>query len=293
MSKEPRYRLIGIFVIGAVILATACLVLFGSFKFFDRSYIFVSYYSGSVKGLLPGAPVRFRGAKVGSVKDISIVYHRDTDSLKIPVLIELYQASVKGISPEPDASETSAALVERMIKRGLRARLALDSIVTGQLYVQLDFLPSVPVVLNDEDDDQYPEIPTAPSPLDKIQLTLETLPIGEIVGHALHILEEVDDFVSSPQLADGLKNINSMAAELRQLAEHIDQRSGLLSQEVAALSKASSKTIHSLDGALKDIRPSARESQRTLEELSAMSRAIRRLADLLERQPEAVLLGKD
>lgn len=293
MSKEPRYRLIGIFVIGAVILATACLVLFGSFKLFDRSYIFVSYYSGSVKGLLPGAPVRFRGAKVGSVKDISIVYHRDTDSLKIPVLIELYQASVKGISPEPDASETSAALVERMIKRGLRARLALDSIVTGQLYVQLDFLPSVPVVLNDEDDDQYPEIPTAPSPLDKIQLTLETLPIGEIVGHALHILEEVDDFVSSPQLADGLKNINSMAAELRQLAEHIDQRSGLLSQEVAALSKASSKTIHSLDGALKDIRPSARESQRTLEELSAMSRAIRRLADLLERQPEAVLLGKD
>lgn len=293
MSKEPRYRSIGIFVIGAVALAAACLIFFGRSKFFDRSYVFRCYFSGSVKGLVPGAPVRFRGAQVGSVKDVSIVYDRSTDALKIPVLIELYQASVKGISPDPDGSVTEVALVERLIKRGLRAQLSLDSIVTGQLYVQLDFMPSVPIVLNDDDDDHYPEIPTAPSPLDKIQMTLETLPINEIVSRTVHILQKVDEFVSSDSFTQGFENISSMAAELRELAEHIDQRSDLLSQEVMALSKSSATTLQSLDGTLKDVRPTVRETQRTLEELSAMSRSVRRLADLLERQPESVLLGKD
>ncbi len=293
MSKEPRYRSIGLFVIGAAALAAACLIFFGRFKFFDRSYVFRSYFSGSVKGLVPGAPVRFRGAQVGSVRDVSIVYHRDTDTLKIPVLIELYQASVKGISTDPDGNVTEVALVERLIKRGLRAQLSLDSIVTGQLYVQLDFMPSVPIVLNDEDNDIYPEIPTAPSPLDKIQMTLETLPISEIVNRTVHILQKVDEFVSSDSLTQGFANISSMAAELRELAEHIDQRSDVLSQEVVALSKSSTTTLQSLDGTLKDVRPTVRETQRTLEELSAMSRSVRRLADLLERQPESVLLGKD
>jgi|688.fasta_scaffold31358_4 paraquat-inducible protein B len=293
MSKEPRYRSIGLFVIGAAALAAACLIFFGRFKFFDRSYVFRSYFSGSVKGLVPGAPVRFRGAQVGSVRDVSIVYHRDTDTLKIPVLIELYQASVKGISTDPDGNVTEVALVERLIKRGLRAQLSLDSIVTGQLYVQLDFMPSVPIVLNEEDNDIYPEIPTAPSPLDKIQMTLETLPINEIVNRTVHILQKVDEFVSSDSLTQGFANISSMAVELRELAEHIDQRSDVLSQEVVALSKSSTTTLQSLDGTLKDVRPTVRETQRTLEELSAMSRSVRRLADLLERQPESVLLGKD
>ena len=293
MSKEPRYRSIGLFVIGAAALAAACLIFFGRFKFFDPSYVFRSYFSGSVKGLVPGAPVRFRGAQVGSVRDVSIVYHRDTDTLKIPVLIELYQASVKGISTDPDGNVTEVALVERLIKRGLRAQLSLDSIVTGQLYVQLDFMPSVPIVLNEEDNDIYPEIPTAPSPLDKIQMTLETLPINEIVNRTVHILQKVDEFVSSDSLTQGFANISSMAVELRELAEHIDQRSDVLSQEVVALSKSSTTTLQSLDGTLKDVRPTVRETQRTLEELSAMSRSVRRLADLLERQPESVLLGKD
>lgn len=293
MSKEPRYRSIGIFVVGAAVLAAASLVFFGRFKFFDRSYVFITYFSGSVKGLQSGAPVRFRGAKVGSVKDISVVYHRETDSLVIPVLIELDAESVRGLSKDADGNTTSVALVDRLITRGLRAQLGLDSLVTGQLFVQLDFMPAVPIKLNLEDDDRYPEIPTAPSPLEKIQATLETIPLTEIVNRAVDILRKIDDFTSSSALSDGLKNVNAMVTELRDLAQHIDQRSDLLSKDVIALSKSSSETLASLDGTLKDARPAVREAQRSLEEMSAMSRAIRRLADLLERQPEALILGKD
>jgi len=292
MSKEPGYRRIGVFVIVGAILAASCLIFFGRFKFFDQSYLFVSYFSGSVKGLAPGAPVRFRGAKVGSVKDISIVYHRQTDSLKIPVLLELYRDSVKGIVPAAGRG-TSVALIDRMVERGLRAQLGMDSFVTGQLYVQLDFMPNVPVVFNEEDDDHYPEIPTAPSPLDKIQMTLETIPLSDIVNRFVRILTKVDDFIESPALADGLTNVNGMVIELRELAEHIDGRSELLSKEVLALSGSTSDTLKSLDGTLKDARPVIRDSRQALEDLAAMSRSIRRLADLLERDPQSVLLGKD
>ncbi len=147
-------------------------------------------------------------------------------------------------------------------------------------------MPEVPIVYNEEDDDRYQEIPTAPSPLDKIQMTLETLPLSEMVNNAAEILKKVDHFVQSPALAEGLSNVGEMVKELRILAEHIDQRSDVLSNEVVALSKASSET-------LKDARPAVRELQGSLEEMQALSRSIRRLADLLERQPESVILGKD
>ena len=292
MSKEPGYRRIGIFVVIGVVLAAACLMFFGRFKFFDQTYVFITYFGGSVKGLSPGAPVRFRGAQVGSVKDISIVYHHQTDSLKIPVLIEVSRASVKGISPD-DTNKTSLALVERLIQRGLRAQLALDSIVTGQLFVMLDFMPSVPIVLNEEDDDNYQEIPTAPSPLDKIQSTLESIPLSDIVNHFSDILIKLDGFLSSPSLADGLSNANSMVVELRELAKHIDTRSDELSREGIELSNATEATLESIDGTLKDARPALRRSQETLQDLAAMSRAIRRLADLLERQPQSAIFGKE
>lgn len=292
MSKEPRYRWIGMFTIGGIVLAAACLIFFGRFKFFDRTYVFITYFSGSVKGLVPGAPVRFRGARVGSVRDISIVYHRQSDSLKIPVLLELNGDSIKGIQPS-DGETRAVPLVDRMVQRGLRAQLGLDSIVTGQLYVQLDFMPNVPIKLNEEDDDRYPEIPTAPSPLDKIQMTLETIPMSEMISEFASILKKVNGFVESPELRASLADMKGLVSELRTLAQNIDERSSMLSTKVSVLAGTSDATLKNIDAAMREARPSIRESQQTLEELAGMSRAVRRLADLLERQPEAVILGKE
>jgi len=292
MSKEPRYRWIGIFVIGAIVLATVCLVFFGRFKLFEQSYTFISYFRGSVKGLQPGAPVRFRGAKVGAVKDISIVYRQDTDELSIPVLLQLDAATVKGIVPDPE-TKTSVPLIERLVQRGLRAQLGLDSIVTGQLYVQLDFMPDVPIELQESPDEDYPEIPTARSPLDKIQSTLESLPLGEIVNRFVHILESVDTFIASPQLKESLVDMASLITDLRQLAVDIDKRSEVLITELDTLSSSTNDTLKSIGRTVEDARPAIRQSRETLDELAKMSRAVRRLADLLEQQPEAIIIGKD
>jgi paraquat-inducible protein B len=245
-----------------------------------------------VKGLVPGAPVRFRGAKVGYVKDISIVYHRQTDSLVIPVLLELNGDSIKGIQPV-NGDSRAVPLVERMIQRGLRAQLGLDSIVTGQLYVQLDFMPSVPVRLNDEDKDLYPEIPTAPSPLDKIQMTLETIPLSEMIGEFASILKNLNQFIASPELRQGLVDVKGLIVELRDLAGHIDERVIALSGEIATLAQQSTSTLKNAETVIHEARPAIRDSQETLEDLAAMSRAVRRLADLLERQPQSVVFGKE
>lgn len=292
MSKEPRYRWIGMFVIGAALLALACIVFFGRFKFFEDTRTFITYFSGSVKGLMPGAPVRFRGAQVGTVKDVSIVYRVDTDSLKIPVLLSLDRSSVKDLS-DASVDIASDGLVERMIQRGLRAQLGLDSIVTGQLYVQLDFMPNVPIRMDEDEVDMYPEIPTAPSPLEKIQNTLENLPLSEIVDRAVSIMTRLDAFLGSSKLHGGLEQLDQLITELRVLGHQIDIRSGLLSANMTMLTKTAANTLNSLNSTIKEAGPAVSESDQTLREIAATARSVRRLVDLLERQPQSIIIGKE
>lgn len=292
MSKEPRYRSIGIFVIGACVLAVSCLLLFGRFSFFERTYPFICYFNGSLKGLVPGAPVRFRGAKVGEVKDVSIVYRADKDTLRIPVLLALDPAKVRGLAPD-DANMKSVPLIDRLIQRGLRAQLGLDSIVTGQLFVQLDFMPSVPAEFTEDDDDTYPEIPTAPSPLDKIQSTLENIPLGEMVNRFSRILTKVDDFIEDPETKAGLLEVKDLIVSLRDLAKNLDEKSSQLLEDAVKLSKVTESSLKNIDGMVSEARPAIRQSQQALDDFSAMSRALRRLADLLERQPESLIVGKE
>ena len=254
MSKEPRYRWIGMFVIGAALLALACIVFFGRFKFFEDTRTFITYFSGSVKGLMPGAPVRFRGAQVGTVKDVSIVYRVDTDSLKIPVLLSLDRSSV---------------------------------------YVQLDFMPNVPIRMDEDEVDMYPEIPTAPSPLEKIQNTLENLPLSEIVDRAVSIMTRLDAFLGSSKLHGGLEQLDQLITELRVLGHQIDIRSGLLSADMTMLTKTAANTLNSLNSTIKEAGPAVSESDQTLREIAATARSVRRLVDLLERQPQSIIIGKE
>ena len=98
MSKEPRYAWIGAFIIGAVGVLVAAIVFFGRGRLFENTGTYIAFFSGSVKGLQAGAPVSFRGARVGTVKDLSIVYKADRDELVIPVLLELDADSVQGLT---------------------------------------------------------------------------------------------------------------------------------------------------------------------------------------------------
>src|SRR4051812_20646292 len=138
MAKKPSPTIVGGFVLGALALIVAAIAVWGSGRLFERKYRYICYFPGSVNGLAVGAPVKYRGVPLGSVVEMRVVFEQSTEDTRIPVVIELYgkRAQALGVRREPDPR-----LVEELVKRGLRARLESQSLVTGQLYVNFDLYP--------------------------------------------------------------------------------------------------------------------------------------------------------
>jgi paraquat-inducible protein B len=294
MTKEPRYAWIGSFVIGAAAIVVAAVFFFGRGKFFENTGTYIAFFSGSVKGLSIGAPVSFRGAPVGKVRDVSIVYKPDKDELIIPVLLELDADSVRGLNTlkEKTGNGEGPELVQRLIEKGLKAQLALDSIVTGQLFVQLDFMPNVPMRRMSGDDEDYQEIPTAPSPLEKLQETLQQLPISELVNKTVGALEKLDAILSSDDLNNAFDNLNGALIELKTLASNFDGRSEGVLNEVKVVIDRISETLQVVQSKLRDGAPLTGKASAALDEISNSARSLRRLADSIEEHPEVLLRGK-
>jgi paraquat-inducible protein B len=287
MSKEPRYAWIGTFVVGAVCVLVAAIAFFGRGRLFEHKGTYIAFFSGSVKGLQVGAPVSFRGARVGTVKDVSIVYKADRDELIIPVLVELDADSIQGLNAIDYKKEgaSEGKIVSRLIEKGLRARLGLDSIVTGQLFVQLDFMPNVPMRLMAADDEDYLEIPTAPSPLEKLQQTLARKTVNAI--------EKIEQLLSSPDVQNSFHNLDALLVELKAVVSNIDTRSDGVSRELKIASVELTKTLEAVQKTLVQGDPLLDRTSAALDEISSSAQALRRLADYLEQHPETLLRGKN
>ncbi len=169
MAQQANPKLIGAFVLGAIALLAFGLVVFGGLSWFTASKTYIAYFPGSVKGLRPGAPVDFRGVTIGQVSDIRIRFNAADGSMQIPVLMRFDPNRITVIGRE-QVIETGADLQE-LIKRGLRAQLQTQSIVTGLLSVDLDFYPNAPLNLVGGQS-TYPELPTIPSTMETFQQTL-------------------------------------------------------------------------------------------------------------------------
>ena len=105
MSKKANKTLIGVFVVAAVAMLVAAVLIFGSGKFFQKKHEYVAYFAGSVKGLRIGAPVIFRGVRIGEVQDIALHYYHQEFKFKIPVLIAMYPEKIVGIGMKFDPEE--------------------------------------------------------------------------------------------------------------------------------------------------------------------------------------------
>jgi paraquat-inducible protein B len=294
MSQEPRYARIGLFVVGAVCITVAAVVFFGRGRFFEDTRTYISFFSGSVKGLTIGAPVSFRGARVGKVKDVSIVYKQDRDELIIPVLIELDVDSVVGLKSKASVASMFGGpdLVTRLVDRGLRAQLALDSLVTGQLFVQLDFMPQVPVRRMATSDDDYPEIPTAPSPLEKLQETLQEIPLAELAKKTVSTISKIEDLLQSDQLSVTFQNLNALLTELKGVAANVDSKTATFATNIQSTTEKLSRTLDTLEVTVRQTQPLVTKTSGAVDEVTASARALRRLADFLEQHPESLLRGK-
>lgn len=138
MSKEANKTLIGAFVVGAVFLLVAAVLIFGSGKFFRKTYKAVMFFEGSIKGLNVGSPVMFRGVKVGTVTDINLILYAKDLSMRTTVIAEFDPERWTLVGGE----RGDVKRLQLVIDRGLRAQLQMQSFVTGQLMIALDFFPA-------------------------------------------------------------------------------------------------------------------------------------------------------
>ena len=172
MSKKANPARIGGFVLGALTIGVLGIALFGSGRFFERTEPFVCYFDGSINGLAVGSNVKFKGVPIGSVAEIRLRFSDEDHSanVRIPVVIRIDESKIEQGADRPvDLSDPQ--VLERLIGRGLRASLQSESLVTGLLYVNLDFYPEAPPSRLVESGDLL-VIPTLPSTLEAVHPTL-------------------------------------------------------------------------------------------------------------------------
>lgn len=292
MSKKANKTLIGAFVIGAIALVVVAIFVLGSGKFFKKTFKVVMFFDGSIKGLNIGAPVIFKGVRIGSVTNIRLVYNPEDKSLRIPITAELEPESVAwttGIPKrEPDKN------IKVLVERGLRAQLQMQSIVTGQLIVTLDFFPEKPIrtvgIVS-----ECLEIPTVPTSFEELTKSIQELPLKEIVAKIDHIAEGIDKLVNSPDVRKSVKSLSLTLRDARKLIKHIDEQvnphTSTLLKMVEALNGLIVQTGETLNTFSEDSRL-VYESNRMLRELNTAARSVRILSEYLEQHPEALLTGK-
>ncbi|HEX8948541.1 MAG TPA: MlaD family protein [Dissulfurispiraceae bacterium] len=327
MSKQASRSLIGAFVLGAIFLVVAGIVVFGSGKFFTKARKNVMFFEGSVKGLQIGAPVVFRGAQIGHVTDIIVEVNAKDLIAFVPVYVEIYPQKIVPIGGNHSYDEQ---FLQAIIKKGLRAQLQLQSFVTGQLMINLDFYPNTPIRLVGLEK-RYPEIPTVPSDIEQLRKKLEELPLKEIADKLNETLAGINRLVNSRELQASIGSLNHLLGNADTLVKNLNAEIVPLASDIRGTTDAArktfvqaEKTLRFEEGAPGQIASGIRETLatanatlkethtavanlngiavqnanlgyeigRTLEQINELARSMRVLTDYLERHPEALLRGK-
>ena len=239
MSKKANPAVVGSFVVGAVILVVASIFLFGSGRLFRNTDTHVAFFDSSLKGLETGAPVTFRGVRIGSVTNILSIYDFDSDTIFFPVIFEIDGDHFVYVGDEPkngDELEDDEERLQHLFKNGMRAKLEMRSFVTGQLNIDIDMYPDTEIRLaRHAYPTKYLEFPTVPSDvrriLNNIQAfikKMEGLPIDDIVKELRSAIKGIDDLVNSPELKgtvaglDKLVNSPELEASITSLHNALD-----------------------------------------------------------------------
>ncbi|MES9880299.1 MAG: MlaD family protein [Sedimenticola sp.] len=268
---------------------------------------YLVYFDDTVRGLTVNAPVEFRGIRVGTVQDIRLEKSADEGSVRIPVLlgIEPERLITDQINDNDKASENVRNLLAKLVGKGLRARLQTGNLLTGQLFIELDFHPELPPGTVSKSNG-YPVLPATPSALSSITrnlnsllVKLERVPIEEIGAHLKNAAKGVDELVNDQALTDAVQEMLQVMKQSNQLLSTMSRQTGPLMNnvsEVAAnakiLIKTSTEVMEGLRGITSHDGVLGNELLATLEELSAAARSIRIMAEYLERHPESLLKGK-
>ncbi len=322
MAKRANPTVVGLFVVGAIAVVVAAILVLGSVRWFSTRYQFVCFFGGNVNGLKVGAAVKFRGVPIGSVVEIRIslrgvplpqnITRAQARTFQLPVIIELDENQFVGLGGRPRTM--TPAVLHQMIEAGLRARLSTESVLTGLLYVDLDFLPDTPAhLVLKPGQTRYLEIPTVPTQFEVLQ---------EKAMHALARLDKVDfeglaqslkdvavsfrNLAQSEQLKATLVSLNNTLESLQKTSrtarDDLNNLSTGLRPLIASLKKTSDQAslalqqaqtaMVSLQQTVNPNSPAMYNLSQAAANLAQASRAVRDLANELQRNPSVLIRGR-
>jgi paraquat-inducible protein B len=232
----------------------------------------------SVRGLSVGAPVDFEGIAIGEVKHIGVEYDPKSKRFPVDVSAVIYPQRLGRANDQfakriGDPYQKNPGLgLAILVKHGLRAQMRTGNLLTGQLYIALDFFPSSPKT--EIDPRKKPlQVPTVPGSFDKIQ---------EQLAHIADRLDKVPFDKIGQRLDDSLKGINQL----------LKQFNGKLAPQASATLAQARAALGALGDSFSQGSPLQQNLGQTLDQLQRAARSLRVLTNYLSRHPEALLRGK-
>jgi len=232
MSNRANPALIGVFVLAALAILVATIVYFGSGKYGSNWYRFNVYFQGNAAGLQVGAPVVLKGVSIGQVTSVQVGFYPEDEDFIVPVVIDVDGDKILW-SDEFIANNPEEPL-QTLINQGLRARLDLQSIVTGQLRVELGFYPGTEVVYRGRDR-LLAEIPTIPSTMDELSRVLSEFPVEKLAALSLRIAEGLDRLINSPKMAGMFDELHAASSDLNRIAGSLEKQVQPTGEKVSIL----------------------------------------------------------
>ncbi|MDD3180819.1 MAG: MlaD family protein [Opitutaceae bacterium] len=319
---------VGMFVVGALLLAMVAFLSFGGSNFFAKPSRFLVYFDESVSGLELGAAVKMRGVRLGRVANVSVRYDQERKSSRVVVTCEIDRIVLTDVEGRA-IDLASPNELQNLIDRGMRARLNILGI-TGMLYIDLGLedprrYPADPRLMTQP----LPVVPAIPSPISEVQQSiveivanikqvdfaglsqdlktllattnrkvadLDVKTLAERVGRAA---DAVEAFASSPEAKQAFINLNAAIDETRAAVARIEAQAGPVSDELKKTLAEAQTALKSIDETVTTTRRFVaaqdgvgEEVTRTLRQLAEAAAAIERLADYLERNPNALVVGR-
>lgn len=267
MSKQANPKLVGAFVLGAIALLVAAVILLADGGFWRDRPSYIMYFEGSTTGLQIGSLVVFRGVKIGTVQSIGLSVDEQSLDFLVPVVIRTDEYAIKNLRGD-NVALSDLTENNDLIKRGLRARLKTWSFLTGQLYIDLDFYPDKSATYHGKSSGMR-EIPTLPTEVEELANKLDKLNVEKLVDDISTISASVRSLVSSPAAGNALENLDLTLSHLASLTAQLDSRSNELADDVKEVMDETGATLRATRTALDQSSATLQAGTRTLASIDA------------------------
>ncbi|MFA5056598.1 MAG: MlaD family protein [Opitutaceae bacterium] len=329
MKTRISPAVVGLFVLGAMLLGLVALLTFGGVNFFSKPQRFVVYFDESIHGLDLGSPVKLRGVRVGRVTDLSVRYDAASNKSVVAVVCELSRNMI--IDDKGQAIDVSdRAALQTLVDHGLRAQLGVIGLATGLLFVELDFYdPRQYPAESRLTDAPRIVVPAVPSTISEYQASLteilsdlrrvdfaglsrnlnalltttnqklQAVDTARLSERWAKAAEAVESMAADPEIKKTFVNLNAATADLRALIAKLDTQVQPASAKLAQTLDEARQALATFNAAATSAQRFiaaqgglGEEATRTLEQLREAAASVQRLADFLERNPNALITGR-